>query len=293
MASYSRALASARRHDHTLFLCQAVDFCEQVASLGQGGLNLYKQMLAVPNVAHTGRLPGMVLLHIGMRVRLTTQVLPPWAVQDAAGTIMEIEASLQDRDRVLSSENSGDTAPAAEMVLTELPSAVYIKLDKCNREFLPPTVCQHHQHSGFDKDCARCRAFEGWVLIEPLLRTWSFVDPTTRMLLHVSRSGLALMPAEASPLYSLQGATCDPGLIAHFQMPRRADDDINWLIVYALLSRVRSLANLRSIGITSQIRKIIEAGPPSMLAENFERLFRTKITNTKAAVAAKCALGWQ
>ena len=114
------------------------------------------------------------------------------------------------------------------------------------------------------------------------------------MLLKVVRSQLPLMPAEACPLYSLQGATCDPGLIAHFEMPKRAHDDIKWLIVYVLLSRVRSLANLRSIGITSQIRKIIEAGPPSMLAENFERLFRTKITNTKAAaVAAKCALGWQ
>ena len=102
------------------------------------------------------------------------------------------------------------------------------------------------------------------------------------------------MPAEACPLYALQGGTCDPGLIAHFEMPTRADEDIKRLIVYVLLSRVRSLANLRSIGITSQIRKIIEAGPPSMLAENFERLFRTEIRNTKAeAVAAKSALGWQ
>ena len=64
-------------------------------------------------------------------------------------------------------------------------------------------------------------------------------------------------------------------------MPSRTDDDIKLLIVYVLLSRVRSLANLRSIGITSQIRKIIEAGPPSMLAENVERLFRTKITTQK------------
>ena len=90
------------------------------------------------------------------------------------------------------------------------------------------------------------------------------------------------------------GGTCDPGLIAHFEMPTRADEDIKWLIVYVLLSRVRSLANLRSIGMTSKIRKIIQASPPSMLAENFERLFRTKITNTKtAAMAAKSALGWQ
>ena len=77
-------------------------------------------------------------------------------------------------------------------------------------------------------------------------------------------------------------------------MPNRTDDDIKWLIVYVLLSRVRSLANLRSIGMTSKLRNIIEAGPPSMLAENFERLFRAKITNAKAAaVAATSALGWQ
>ena len=63
MACYSLALASARRHEQTLFLCQAVDFCEQVAGLRQGELALYKQMLAVPSVAHTSRLPGMVLLH--------------------------------------------------------------------------------------------------------------------------------------------------------------------------------------------------------------------------------------
>ena len=226
-----------------------------------------------------------------MRVCITTQILPPWAVQDATGTVMEVETSPHDRQRISS---SGDTHPAAQIPLKELPSAVYVKLDKCNREFLPPLVCQRHQQAGFAKDCDACRTFEGCVLVEPISKTWSFTDPTSGMLLTVVRSQLPLMPAEACPLYSLQGATCDPGLIAHFEMPKRADNDIKWLIIYVLLSRVRSFANLRSIGITIQIRKIIEAGPPSMLADNFERLFRTKITDTKAAaVAAKYALGWQ
>ena len=101
------------------------------------------------------------------------------------------------------------------------------------------------------------------------------------------------MPEAACPLYSLQGATCDPGLIAHFIMPKRADDDIKWLIVYVMLSRVRSLSCLRSIGLTAKIRKIIEGGPPSMLAENFEKLLRKKIDDTnKAAKAARAALNW-
>lgn len=76
-------------------------------------------------------------------------------------------------------------------------------------------------------------------------------------------------------------------------MPRRADDDLKWLIVYVLLSRVRSLKNLRSVGMTDKIRKVIEGGPPDALAENFERLFSSQIRETKeAAIAANQALGW-
>jgi len=76
-------------------------------------------------------------------------------------------------------------------------------------------------------------------------------------------------------------------------MPKRADNDVKWLIVYVILSRVRSLSRLRSVGLTSKIRKITERGPPSMLAENFNKLFRKKINNTKkTAEASKAALGW-
>ena len=76
-------------------------------------------------------------------------------------------------------------------------------------------------------------------------------------------------------------------------MPRRADEEIKWLIVYVMLSRVRCLANLKCVGLNTKIRKIIEGGPPAMLAENFENKFRTKIKNTQeAAVAAKAYLKW-
>ena len=231
------------------------------------------------------------MLHPQMRVRLTTQVLPPWAVQDTTGTVMEIDLSARDRQRI---KSSGDSHLAAEMVLEELPHGVYVKLDKCNREFLPALKCQKHAISGFCKECPACRSFEGWVLVQPLCRQWTFTDPLTGFSFQVQRTQLPLMPEAACPLYALQGATCDPGLIAHFIMPKRADDDIKWLIVYVMLSRVRSLSRLRSIGLSPKIRKIIEGGPPSMLAENFEKLFRKKIHDTsKAAKAARAALGWK
>ena len=139
-----------------------------------------------------------------------------------------------------------------------------------------------------------CRSFEGWVLVEPLVRKFTYTNPVSGFTIQVERTQLPLMPASSCPLYSLQGASCDPGLIAHFVMPRRADDDIKWLIVYVMLSRVRSLSRLRSRGLNPKIRAIIEGGPPTMVAENFEKLFRQKILNTdKAAKAAIKALGWQ
>ena len=92
----------------------------------------------------------------------------------------------------------------------------------------------------------------------------------------------------------MQGTTADPGLLAYWFFPQRCSDTIRWLIVYVMLSRVRSLSCLKSIGLTSKIREIIEGGPPSMLAENFERLFRKKIEATsKAAKAAREALDWR
>ena len=291
MASYTRATISARQAQQMLLYCQAVDDTEQITGQRKADLAIYDRMLAVPSVAHTQRLPGWVMLHPQMRVRLTTQVLPPWAVQDTTGTVMEIDLSAHDRQCIKSSDGAH---LAAEMVLQELPHGVYVKLDKCNREFLPARKCQKHAISGFRKECSACRSFEGWVLVQPLCRQWTFTDPLTGFVFQVKRTQLPLMPEAACPLYSLQGATCDPGLIAHFIMPKRADDDIKWLIVYVMLSRVRSLSRLRSIGLSPKIRKIIEGGPPSMLADNFEKLFRTKIDDTsKAARAARAALGWK
>ena len=159
---------------------------------------------------------------------------------------------------------------------------------------LRPQVCNNHKLVGFCRECPACRAFEGWVLVEPKSRKWKFTDAVTGVSLDVSRSQLPIMPEDACSLYALQGATCDPGLVAHFAKPKRVDRDMQWLIIYVLLSRVRSLSRLRSVGLTDKDRDIIEGGAPEILTENFEKLFRTKIKHTKkAAEAALAALGWR
>ena len=56
----------------------------------------------------------------------------------------------------------------------------------------------------------------------------------------------------------MQGMTAEPGLVAHRTFPPRLDYDIKWLICYVILSRVPSLPQLMSIGLSDKIREIIE-----------------------------------
>ena len=56
------------------------------------------------------------------------------------------------------------------------------------------------------------------------------------------------------PLYSMQGTTADPGMVAYWFFPQRCSPTVKWLIVYVMLSRPRSLATLISIGLTDKVR---------------------------------------
>ena len=100
--------------------------------------------------------------------------------------------------------------------------------------------------------------------IRPLNRTFKhFYSPAEKSkYAMVARTQIPLMPAQAVPLYSMQGTTADPGLAAYWFFPQRCTDTIRWLIVYVMLSRPRSLATLKSVTLTKQIRDIIEQGLP-------------------------------
>ena len=54
---------------------------------------------------------------------------------------------------------------------------------------MPADVRADHKLVGFCKECARCRAFEGWVLVEPICRTQTFLDKSfTDVTYKMSRS---------------------------------------------------------------------------------------------------------
>ena len=87
---------------------------------------------------------------------------------------------------------------------------------------------------------------------------------TARVLkVRARREQVPLTIVTASTLYTLQGTTAEPGLIYYFRIPRRLDKVMKWIAWYMALSRVRSLSELRSIGLTDSIRELIDLGADS------------------------------
>ena len=119
--------------------------------------------------------------------------------------------------------------------------------------------------------------------ILPLTRTFKYFYSSAEKTKYVmiSRKQIPLMPTPAVSLYSMQGTTAAPGLLAYWFFPERCTDTIRWHIVYAMLARPRSLSILKSVNLTKEIRDIIERGPPDDLVANFDKLFHDKNEDTR------------
>ena len=137
-------------------------------------------------------------------------------------------------------------------------------------------------------------ALEGVFAVEPLSRTWKYDgSELAGQFINVKRRQIPLAPARVLPLYSMQGMTATPGLVAHWVIPPRLPSDIKWLICYVTLSRVPSLKQLLSIGLSDKIKEILESGPPEGVVHMFSTLFAQKIQDTRAAaLRARQRLGW-
>ena len=291
MASFMEALKSARAAQKVLFYIQAVDVpLNHAASSEADAQRLHRALLQVPSLSQTKRLPAFCLLHIGMQVRLTTTLHQPYAVQDATAIVLEIHFA--DNDAQAHQHMRG--AKHVDVLLDLLPVAVLIQLHDCKHVFLPVGPCS--RCSSFADICLDCqeerRKLEGVFAVEPRAHTWKYITSDATAI-NVKRRQMPLAPAKVLSLYSMQGMTAEPGLVAHWVLPKRSSSDIKWLIVYVILSRVPSLKQLVSIGLTDKIRDIIEGGPPQELVQTFSNLFDDKIKSTKAAAKeARQRLGW-
>jgi hypothetical protein len=267
-AQWYRSVHSAAYHKTTLFMVAAQDHLLNVEP--RDHCSVRDELLAFPNMNRTGRLPGIVLLHLKMRVRLTLTICPKIAPVDSTGVIENIELEAADRIRL-----EQEAAPS-RFLLERFPT-VLVKLDDCEEDL------------GFGP---------GIVAISPKLNNEAFtVDVTIPVVgaaehnkktigAKAHRRSIPLVIANASTLYTLQGATVDPGLIFHWRFPGRLNHEMRWLTVYMALSRLRKLDQLRSIGlsdnkISKQVKELINNGPPTGFLTRFLQMFEEKAKKTE------------
>ena len=82
-------------------------------------------------------------------------------------------------------------------------------------------------------------------------------------------------------------------MIYHFRTPRRISAVMQWISTYMALSRVQSLEQLRSIGLTTDIKDLINNGPPQGFLTRFLDVLEDKIKQTASDVSNVMAeLGW-
>ena len=267
MAHLVRSQLSTAHHKATLFLCPAKDYIQNVEQ--RDLLHVRNELIKFPNMNKTGRLPGIALLHLHMRVRITVTLCPRLAPVDTTGTIVNIELEAADRIRM----EQGAARP--KMLLRRQP-IVLVRLDECDEDIgLGP----------------------GIIAVSPMLTPEPFyldVDvPISGAQEHKPKGMKVTATRLQEPLYTLQGATADPGLIFHWRFSTKLSKEMRWLTVYTALSRVRSLEQFRSIGSMDTVKKLINDGPPSGMLSRFALLFDEKGAATDiAADKALSELGW-
>ena len=139
-----------------------------------------------------------------------------------------------------------------------------------------------------------CQACEGIVAIKPHTATWTFKrgrKAAERSGIKVQRTQIPLAPAHVKTLRSLQGTTAEPGLVAHWGLPKGLPKGAVWFAHYVLLSRVRSLTALLSYDLPD--RDAFESGPPQVLLSMMDELCSPdRIATPEDCKRAREELGW-
>ena len=73
-------------------------------------------------------------------------------------------------------------------------------------------------------------------------------------------------PETVCTLYTLPGKSCEDGVIGPISMSKRADDGVQWLTVYVMVSRGVGSTRFRSTGLTSMLRDVTYGEPPGTFA---------------------------
>ena len=113
----------------------------------------------------------MVLIHYCMIVRLTTTIQQRFAVQDVEGIVVGFDPDPDDSS-TKARFHSQASSHTADFACSLMPKAIYVQLDGCTFQLLPPAPCP--EHSQRVPTCHHCTnaARPGVMAIRPMTYTF-------------------------------------------------------------------------------------------------------------------------
>jgi len=270
----------AERDAHAL---QTPVFCLQAAdqSLPPMETKEAAKLLNLYNPHDTGGIHGMLLLHLGMRVRLTESICKEKGlVKDAEGIVTRIVVHPNDED--IAARAFLETTLDARVYLTEVPLGIWLRMEKYDEA---PDV----------ENIASCTN-----LASSDVQSLVFLEPTKTLFpfswrqFKISRSGFPLTHAMVRTSTACQGKTYELGVLidcAKRELGAHPTDPNDfWLHMYVMLSRATSLRDI--ILIRAPDKAFLLQGPPADLQKRL-KMFRARVDScSRKAVALAKELGF-
>ena len=189
----------AQRDAHTL---QTPLFCLQAADHASPpmGNDQAAKLLNHYNPLQTGGMHGMLLLHLGMRVRLAESICKEKRlVKDAEGTVVKIVVDPADEEAAAHAFNEGSSN--ARVYLTRVPSGIWLQMDKYDEAPFVDMVASSTNISHPD--------VESLVFLEPA----NTLMPFRWREFKITRGGFPLTHAMVRTSTACQGKTCEQGVL--------------------------------------------------------------------------------
>ena len=233
-------------------------------------------LLTVPNIHNTGKLPGILLVHIDMVVRLSDVVAPGLGlIKDKLGKVLDVVLHERDQMRL------NDMPAGYRLFVPEyMAKGIWVQLQNYKRSPLSAHIIHDADLQGSDEETAEQKADKlmahSVVFIE--LHNANFKCDIningTHETVEVLRWQFPLVHGMLRTAYAAQGLTLHGGVVVDLRRAGGLGDDDWWLAIYVMLSRARKLTNLILVGFTEQVEDLLRRGPPTRLIFVTEMLER-------------------
>ena len=261
-----RSFRDAKKLDVQLYSLQAADQRASYKNKRHDDIVTHS-VLAVPNIHNTGRLHGVLLVHIGMIVRLSNVMAPKLGlVKDKLGKVLKVELHEHDQMRF-------NTLPAGYHLFVPqfMAKGIWVQLQNYKRSplsahIMPDAEHQRHGENTTANTAAQVMA-DAAVFIE--LHHANFKCAVniegTQETVEVLRWQFPLTHGMLRTAHAAQGMTLRGGVIVDLRRGGGLVNDDWWLAIYVMLSRAQKLTNLLLVGFTEQVEDLLRRGPPTRL----------------------------